>query len=69
MGLEKKTYDRIDREVLWSVLRLYGIGGRKIEGIESFYVNSRACMRVRNMSAWACQSRTVSRSVNCCLSF
>ncbi len=50
MNLEKKTYDRIDREVLWSVLRLYGIGGRKIGGIESFYVNSRTCMRVRNMS-------------------
>ncbi len=49
MDLEE-TYDRTDREVLWSVLRLYGIGGRKIWGTESFYVKSRACIRVRNMS-------------------
>ncbi len=30
MNLEKKkTYDKIDREVLRSVLRLYGIGEKK----------------------------------------
>ncbi len=23
----KKAYDRVDREALWSVLKLYGVGG------------------------------------------
>ena len=24
----KKAYDRVDRDAMWNVLRLYGIGGR-----------------------------------------
>ena len=52
MDLEK-AYDRIDREGLWTVLRLYGIGGRLLKGVKSFYVNSRACVRVGNsVSDW-----------------
>ncbi len=27
MDLEK-AYDRVDREALWSVLRIYGVGGQ-----------------------------------------
>ncbi len=27
----EKAYDRIDREGLWTVLRLYGIGGRPLK--------------------------------------
>ena len=45
MDLEK-AYDRIDREGLWDVLKVYGIGGRLLEGVKSFYVNSKACVRV-----------------------
>uniref|UniRef100_UPI003EB93A31 RNA-directed DNA polymerase n=1 Tax=Klebsiella pneumoniae TaxID=573 RepID=UPI003EB93A31 len=30
MDLEK-AYDRIDREALWTVLRMYGIGGRLLK--------------------------------------
>ncbi len=49
----KKTYDRIDREGLWTVLRLYGLGGRLLKGVKSFYKNSRACVRVGNgVSDW-----------------
>ena len=52
MDLEK-AYDRIDREALWTVLRMYGIGGRLLEGVKSFYRNSRACVRVGNsVSDW-----------------
>ena len=47
MDLEK-AYDRIDREGLWTVLRLYEIGGRLLKGVKSFYVNGRACVRVGN---------------------
>ncbi len=53
--LRKKTSDGIDVEMLRSVLRFYGLGGRQIDGIESFHVNSRACVRVGNsMSDWFC---------------
>ncbi len=43
-----KAYDRIDREGLWTVLRLYRLGGRLLKTVRSFYVNSRACVRVGN---------------------
>uniref|UniRef100_A0A8C8DHP6 ribonuclease H n=1 Tax=Oryzias sinensis TaxID=183150 RepID=A0A8C8DHP6_9TELE len=52
MDLEK-AYDRIDREALWVVLSMYGIDGSLLEGVKSFYRNSRACVRVGNsMSEW-----------------
>ncbi len=44
----EKAYDRIDRECLWTVLQLYGLGGRLLKGVKSFYMNSRACVRVGN---------------------
>ena len=45
MDLEK-AYDRVDRDALWQVLRIYGIGGRVLRGIMSFYVEGKACVRV-----------------------
>ncbi len=36
MDLEK-AYDRIDREALWSVLKIYGVGGQLLKGIQAFY--------------------------------
>ena len=45
MDLEK-AYDRIDREALWQVLGVYGVGGCVLKGIQSFYVGSSACVRV-----------------------
>ncbi len=49
----QKAHDRIDREGLWTVLRLYGLGGRLLKRVKSFYVNSRACVRVGNgVSDW-----------------
>ncbi len=32
MDLEK-AYDRVDREALWSVLKIYGVGGQLLKGI------------------------------------
>ena len=38
---------------MWNVLRLYGIGGRLLRGVKSFYVGSKACVRVGNeVSEW-----------------
>ena len=52
MDLEK-AYDRIDREGLWDVLRMYGVGGRLLRGVKSFYTDSRACVRVgQSESEW-----------------
>ena len=52
MDLEK-AYDRVDREALWSVLGMYGVGGRLLKAVKSLYENSRACVRVGNeVSDW-----------------
>ncbi len=44
MDLEK-TDDRVDREALWSVLKLYGVGGQLLKGIQAFYREANACVR------------------------
>ena len=46
MDLEK-VYDRINREVLWQVLRMYDVGGKLLNGIKSMYAKSLACVRVK----------------------
>ncbi len=45
MDLEK-AYNRVDREALWKVLRLYGVGGQLLKGIQAFYREANACVRV-----------------------
>ncbi len=45
MDLEK-AYDRVDREALWSVLRIYGVSGQLLKGIRAFYRKANACVRV-----------------------
>ncbi len=42
MELEQ-AYDRVDREALWNVLKIYGVGGQLMKGIKAFY---------RDMNAW-----------------
>ncbi len=42
MDLEK-AYDRVDRETLWSVLKIYGVGGQPLKGIQAFYRESNVC--------------------------
>ena len=34
---------------MWQVMRIYGIGGRVLKGIMSFYDEGRACVRVGNV--------------------
>ena len=46
MELEK-AYNRVNREALWQVLRMYDVGGKLLNGIKSIYVNSLACVRVK----------------------
>ena len=43
MNLKKiymKIYEKIDWVGLWNALQLYGLGGRQLKGMKSFYVNS-----------------------------
>ena len=52
MNLEKDD-DTIDRQGMWQMLRVYGVGGKLLEAVQSFYVDSRACVRVGNdVSEW-----------------
>ena len=52
MDLEK-TYNIIDRQGMWLMLRVYRVGGKLLKAVQSFYVESRACVRVVNdASEW-----------------
>ena len=43
----EKTYDRVNREALSQVLRMYDVCGKVLNGIKSMYANSLACVRVK----------------------
>ncbi len=45
MDLER-AYAKIDREALWSVMKMYGVGGQLLKGIQAFYREANACVRV-----------------------
>ena len=37
----EKEYDKIDRHGMWQMLRVYGVGGKLLKAVRSFYVDSR----------------------------
>ncbi len=37
---------RVDKKGLWDILRVYGVGGQLLEGIQSFYENASAFVQV-----------------------
>ncbi len=45
MGLEKAN-DRVNREALWSVMRMCDVGGQLLKGLQAFYREANACVRV-----------------------
>ena len=48
-----KAYATIDRYGMWQMLRVYGLGGNLLKAVQSFYVDSRACVRVgNNVNEW-----------------
>ena len=47
MDLEKE-YDTIDRHGMCQMLRVCGIRGKLLKAVESFYIDSMACVRVGN---------------------
>ena len=49
----EKAYDTIDRHGMLQMLRVYGVGGKLLKAVLSFYIDSRACVRVGNdASEW-----------------
>ncbi len=45
MDLEK-AYDRVDWLALWEVLRIYGVGGKLLTAIKSFYEETSTCVKI-----------------------
>ena len=43
-----KAYDKVNRKGVWEVLKVYGVGGRNLEAVKSFYDDCEACVRVEN---------------------
>ena len=43
----EKTYDKVNREALRQVLRMYDVGGKLLGGIKSMYVDRLAYVRVK----------------------
>ncbi len=41
-----KVYDRVDKQALWNVLRIYGVGGQLLEGTKTFYREPSTCVKV-----------------------
>lgn len=42
----EKAYDRVPREILWKVLKEYGIHGQLLSSIQSLYNNCKSCVRI-----------------------
>ena len=40
----KTHIDTIDRHGMWQMLRVYGVGGKVLKAVQSFNVDSRACL-------------------------
>ncbi len=45
MDLEK-AYDRVNWLALWNVLKMYGVGGKLLSAIKSFYEEASACVKI-----------------------
>ena len=46
MDLEE-AYNKVNKESLWQILRMYNVGGKLLNGVKSMHFNSLACVRVR----------------------
>ncbi len=46
----EKAYDRVDWLALWDVLKIYGVGGKLLSAIQSFYEKASACVKISGES-------------------
>ena len=48
-----KACDKIDRQGMWQMLTVYGVGGKLLKAMQNFYVDSMECVRVgMDVSEW-----------------
>ena len=43
---QEEAYDTGERRALWDVPKIYGVGGKLLDGIMTFYRDVSACVRV-----------------------
>src|SRR5678815_3305278 len=46
----QQAYDRVNKDALWKVLVIYGVGGRLLNGIKSMYDDSEVCVRINGVN-------------------
>ena len=58
----KKKHMIVDREVLWNIFKIYGVGGQLLGGIKAFYREVSVCVRVdRELSKFSYKSESQTR--------
>ena len=49
----ENVYDTIDRHGIWQMPRVYGVGGKLLKAVQSFYIDNGACVQVEyDVSVW-----------------
>ena len=43
----EKSNDTVNREVFWQVMRMYDVGGKRLSGTKSMYVDSSTYVRIK----------------------
>ena len=43
----EEAYDRVNREALWQMLRMYDVESKLLNGIMSMYVVRSACVKIK----------------------
>ncbi len=46
LWISRRHNNKVDRKALWSVLKIYGVGGQLQMKIQAFYREANACVRV-----------------------
>ena len=41
----EEAYDRVNKEAIWQVLRMYNVVGKLLNGNKSMYIKSLACVK------------------------
>ena len=54
-----EVYESTNIEALWQVLRMYDVGGKLLNGIESMYIKCKIvldhkCLRINSGVTWEC---------------
>ena len=45
----EKAYNRVNKEAMWQVLRMYEVEGKLVGGIKCIYVDSLACVKMNGL--------------------